>query len=102
MDHLPSLLKIATQTLESDCPEPSAEGMEFAAKHGAIRKGQGYTAPMIVREAGILHNALTRIIQECLLEIDLSTVIGDVMKIGETLNALMEESLYGFEKVVQL
>jgi hypothetical protein len=45
---------------------------------------------------------LTRIIQECLLEIDLSTVIGDVMKIGETLNALMEESLYGFEKVVQL
>jgi ActR/RegA family two-component response regulator len=96
MDHIPSILEALIYTLESGHSEPAAEALEAAGKHGAQRKENGYTVPMIVRESGILHNVLTSVIQECMLEIDLSTVINDVMKIGESLNALLEESMRVF------
>jgi hypothetical protein len=53
---------------------------------------------MLVQEAGILHKVLSRILQECLREIDVSTLVGDVMKIGENLNALLEQSIRAFQK----
>lgn len=96
MDHIPSLLEGVIHALEPTRITNPHELAESAVKHGMQRKKDGYTVTMVVREAAIFHNVLTRVIQECLLEIELSSLIGDVMKIGETLNAMLEASLRAF------
>ena len=100
IDHLPLLLQNLVSTLESNQEEVGkAKGpaLEAAARHGENRALQGYTIPMLVIEAGILHTAISQVLLDSLLEIDLSTVVGDAMKIGEHLNALLEQSIRAFQ-----
>jgi hypothetical protein len=63
----------------------SFERPAAAAKHGSTRAERGYSIPMVVEEASILQNIVSKVVQEQLLEIDISTLVGDVMKIGENL-----------------
>ena len=96
-DHMPLVLESLIHMLESGRSEPPVGALEAADKHAVQRKEQGYTVSMIVRESAMLHGVLTRVIQECLLEVELSSVIEDVMKIGETLHAILEESVRTFQ-----
>ena len=98
IDHLPLVLESLALTLESDEREFAADALQAARKHGIERAKDGYNIPMLVLEVGTLHRALSKIVQDSLLEIDVSTVIDDSMKIGENLNALLEQSIRGFEE----
>ena len=98
VDHLPWVLQSLILALNGEKPEAAAEALNAAAKHGVERKKHGYNIPMLVREAGILHNVISGILQESLLEVDLSTVIGDSMKMGENLNGSLEQSIRAFQK----
>jgi len=84
--------------LENVARNVAAGALEAASKHGFQRAGQGYTIPMLVQEAGVLHNVISRVVEECLLEVDLSTVVSDAMKIGENLNALLGHSIQAFQQ----
>ena len=71
----------------------SKAGLEAAASHGKTRFEQGYSIPLILREAAILQDVVSRCIQENLLQADISFVIPDMIRIGETLQSLLEESI---------
>ena len=98
VDHLPWVLQSLIRTLEADQGEVAGDAFDAARKHAADRAKQGYSIPMLVQEAGILHRVLSRVLEECLLEIDVSTLVSDAMKIGENLNAMLEQSIRAFQK----
>jgi len=101
VDYLSRLLLNLIRTLEAhkvDLEErPDGDALRAAAKHGEDRARQGYSVPMLVIEAGILHVVISRVLLDRLLEIDLSTLTSDAMKIGEHLNALLEQSIRAFQ-----
>jgi ActR/RegA family two-component response regulator len=98
-DHLCWILQGLVKALETEGTGPAPELLATAAtKHGEERAKQGYDVPMLVRETAILHQVLSRVLHECQLEIDPSTLVGDAMKIGENLNCLLEQSVRSFQK----
>lgn len=101
VDYLSPLLQSLIRTLEAD-KVGVAEGVEpgalrAAAMHAEDCAKQGYSIPMLVVEAGILHVVISRVLLDRLLEIDLSTLTSDTMKIGECLNALLKQSIRAFQ-----
>ena len=96
VDHLPLVLATIIQMLEGRLEELTQDQIAAAATHGEIRKKQGYNILMLVRETRVLHHALSNTLQRSLLEIDLSTLVSDAMKMGETLHAFLEISIRAF------
>jgi hypothetical protein len=80
--------------------ELTDEGRKAAAAIGRQRYEQGYTIPMIVAEARILQRLVTNTLQRNLLRMDMSTLISDMVQVGEALNALLESSIRAFEACV--
>ncbi len=74
----------------------SDETWKAAAAHGRTRFKQGCTIPAVIREARILQEAVSRVTQENLLGTDVSSVIPEVMRIGETIQAFLEASIREF------
>jgi len=100
VDHLPWVLQNLIRTLETDQGMVAGTALDAVKKHGADRAKQGYSIPMLVLEAGILQRVLSRVLQECLLEIDVSTLVSDAMKIGENLNSMLEQSVRAFRRTM--
>jgi DNA-binding NtrC family response regulator len=90
-DHLPAILDEIVNSTNQD--KLSEGALQAAARHGKARFKQGCTIPMIIREARILQEILSRFVQENLLGADTSSVIPDLIRIGETLQAFLEESI---------
>ncbi len=100
VDYVSRLLLSLIRVLEADKVElgkRQADALRLAAAHGEDRARQGYTIPMLVIETGLLHVVISRVLLDRLLEIDLSNLTSDAMKIGEHLNALLEQSIRAFE-----
>src|SRR5205807_9308758 len=53
----------------------TAEDTEAASLHGRVRRKQGYTAPLVVREAKLLLQSLAECVQQNLLAIQVSYLI---------------------------
>jgi DNA-binding response OmpR family regulator len=98
LDHLPLVLTDLADRVEADRFEASPQTNESASKHGTVRRAQGYRAWQIVSEGRILHAVISRALQEHLLSIDLSTIISDMMRIGEALGESLEKSIQAFEE----
>jgi len=73
--------------------EPTENPLKAAELHGKGRFKQGATIPSMIREARILQQVISHFIQENLLGADISSLIPDVMRIGETLQAYLERSI---------
>ena len=86
VDHLPIMTD--EMIAKSRGNDISKAGLEAAASHGKTRFEQGYSIPLILREAAILQDVVSRCIQENLLQADISFVIPDMIRIGETLQSL--------------
>lgn len=98
IDHLPTILAELADGADSRRFEAGEETREAAHRHGRQRREQGYKARLLVIEARILHNVISRTLHEHLLSLDVSTLMSDVMQIGERLNEELEESVRGFEE----
>ena len=101
IDHLPVLIQNLVSTLESNKAElgkRNTDALKAASQHGEHRARQGYSIPMLVVEAGILHSVISTVLLDFLMEIELSALVSDTMKIGEHLNALLEQSIRAFQK----
>lgn len=96
-DHLDVFLDDLAHKLESGNPYGSAQGEGGARKHGEDRQRQGYTIPQLVVEARCLQSVISAILQEQLLAIDISTLVPDILGLGEGLNVLLETSIRSFE-----
>ena len=74
------------------------EALSAAAAHGAQRARQGYTVPLLCTETRILNRVIGVVLQQNLLSMNLSTLIPEALKIGEYLQALLEESIRTFQE----
>lgn len=93
-DHLPLLIdEIIATSGESTLSE---RGLAAAQRHGRLRFQQGCSIPSIIREARILHDVVSRVVQENLLVADISFLITDIMSVGESVQAFFEESVRSF------
>jgi PAS domain S-box-containing protein len=92
-DHIPDMMEELIRRLEGPLDELSPVATEAARKHGRIRYQQGYTIPQILFETRILQQVLTATFQENLLGLDLSTLVPDILQIGESLQAEVEVSI---------
>jgi DNA-binding response OmpR family regulator len=93
-DHLPGLIKVTVGILEGK--ELTAENRAVSGRHGELRYRQGYSAPLLLREAKLLQDAVASCIQRKLLEIQISTLIPDMVRAFGILQHLLEESLNAF------
>lgn len=74
----------------------SAKAVNAAQRHGSARFQQGSSIPSMIREARLLHEVISLIVQENLLAVEVSFLITDIMQIGETIQAFLEESIRSF------
>jgi ActR/RegA family two-component response regulator len=92
-DHIPEMMEELIRRLEGPLDELSPIGTAAARKHGRTRYQQGYSIPQILRETRILQQVLSAKFQENLFGLDLSTLVRDILQIGESLQAEVEVSI---------
>ncbi len=97
IDHIPHILESMAKRIEFHPEDPEPESMQAAAKHGAIRYEQGYSIPQIVQEERFLQRVISATLQAHLLVIDISTLIPDMVAIGECLASQLEESIRAYQ-----
>jgi len=93
-DHLPGVLQEVIRKTRLE--ELSPDAMSEAENHGRTRYRQHCGIPTLVREARLLHDGICKIVQEHLLGVDTSYVVQDIMAIGETIQAFLEESIRSY------
>ncbi len=74
----------------------TSEMLKAAEIHGSRRFQQGYSLPLLVREARLLQDTIGQLIQENLLAVDISWLVPDLISIGHIIEELLEESIRAF------
>jgi DNA-binding response OmpR family regulator/PAS domain-containing protein len=92
-DHVPDLVSHIIDRLDTGTDALSPEAVEAARKHGKVRYQQGYTIPQILYEARVLQKTISAVIRENVLTLDLSTLVDDILQIGESLQGGVEISV---------
>ena len=93
-DHVPLLLQQSLERARGRQLTP--EDKDAAELHGAVRRKQGYSIPLVVREAKILLRVLADCVQQNLLAIQVSYLIPDLVNVWETVASELEISLKAF------
>ena len=90
------LLSIAS-TLEKQTESGLSEtGRAIASQHGRLRRAQGYSLPMIVDDTRLLEQTIYELVQQSLLELDLSYLVIDLRRINDSLEQKLQEALNAF------
>jgi hypothetical protein len=98
LDHLPQLIQEMAKRVDGATDETTHGAKMAAARHGKERAHQGYTIPLVVIEMRLLQRVLSTVLQRNLIRMDLSTVIGDMIQVGESLQEQLEFSIRGFQQ----
>ena len=93
-DHVPRVLEAALKV--SHGKEISEADWRAARDHGTIRRKQGYTVPLMIRESRLLQDAIASCMQANLLAVQISYLISDLILIHRTKQILLEESVNAF------
>ena len=93
-EHVPLLLDVATDVAEGK--ELTSEDRKAYVRHGAIRYKQGYTVPLLIREARLLEASLAECIQRNFTAIEMNYLVPDTIHFMGTIDALLEDSARGF------
>ena len=97
VDHIPVILDSIAKRIENHPEEPAPEAIKAAAAHGALRFDQGYSIPQVIQEERFLQRVISNTLQAHLLVIDISTLIPDMVAIGDALASQLEESIRAFQ-----
>jgi PAS domain S-box-containing protein len=97
VDHVPELLDELIGRIEEQRDSLSAKAVEAARKHGRTRFQQGYTIPQMLFEMRVLQQVLSATIQRDLLSLDLSTLVPDIFKTGESLESALEIAIRSYQ-----
>jgi len=95
IDHLPEVLDELVQ-LEKFAGETGAVAFAAAARHGSIRRRQGYTVSMLLEETRLLHAVIAEYTQKALLYVDVSYIIPDLIDVGDRLHRIQRASMETF------
>jgi len=98
VDHLPEVVRELANRVDVPTNISSDKSKKVSATHGKERARQGYNIPLIVIEMRLLQRVLSSVLQRNLIRMDLSTVIGDMIQVGESLQEQLEYSIRGFQQ----
>lgn len=98
VDHIPPILEQLARRVDVGQEPPDNPLPEMGFAHGQERARQGYSIPLIVIEMRLLQRSISYILQRNLIRMDLSTVIADMLEVGEGLQEELEFSIRGFEQ----
>jgi ActR/RegA family two-component response regulator len=101
VDHLPLVIEELAGRIDVPADISTDKAKTAAAKHGQDCARQGYNIPLIVIEMRLLQRVLSSVLQRNLIRMDLSTVIGDMIQIGESLQEQLEFSIRGFQQIAR-
>ncbi len=90
------LLSIARSLQENPESGLTETDLALASKHGRLRRSHGYTLPMIVDDTRLLDQTVYELVQERLLELDLSYLIVDLRRFNDKLEQKLQEALNAF------
>jgi DNA-binding response OmpR family regulator len=93
-DHVPRLIQQALGIAVGD--GLSVKTTDAARAHGLLRRGQGFTVPLLVRETRILENTISRCVQSNLLAIEISHLLSDLISVHQTIQIQLEHSVSAF------
>lgn len=93
-DHVPDLLEEAIACARGQ--DIAAGRPKAAEKHGTLRYQQGYSVPMLITEARLLHNVIAECVQSNFLMIDLSNLMPDMIRTSDTVSGELEQSVRAF------
>jgi ActR/RegA family two-component response regulator len=93
-DHVPRLLQRALSSARGR--QVTSEDIADAQMHGQTRRKQGYSIPLVVREAKILLRSIAACVQQNLLAIQVSYLIPDMVNVWETVATELEISVKAF------
>ncbi len=96
LNNLRELLVSVTGTLETESSEISASGRAQAWEHGRTRREQGYSITMLVDDTRLLEQVVYHLVQENLLELDLSYLINDLRRLNDSLENKLQESITAY------
>jgi YesN/AraC family two-component response regulator len=98
IDHIPPLVEQLAVRIDSGQASTSRTLAKLGQKHGAERARQGYSIPLIVIEMRLLQRVISFVLQRNLIRMDLSTVIADMLEVGEGLQEELEVAIRAFEQ----
>jgi YesN/AraC family two-component response regulator len=101
IDHLPLVIEELANRVDVPADVSTDKAKTAASIHGKQRALQGYNIPLIVIEMRLLHRVLSSVLQRNLIRMDLSTVIGDMLQVGESLQEQLEFSIRGFQQAAR-
>lgn len=99
-NHFPGVLQEIIAGLHS-AEEVFGGDTEAARQHGAIRCQQKFTIPMLVHEFSIFRSIIFETIQENLLGVDVSSLIPDMIRIGQSLDARLKRAIEAYQMQCQ-
>src|SRR5207244_3235606 len=94
VDAVPRVLDIAVRLAYGN--KISSDEMKSAKRHGRTRYRQGYTVPLLIREARLLQKCIADCLQANLLSITISHLISDLIGVFEAIDILLEKSVQQF------
>jgi len=96
-NHLTDVVHQLAANLESPPAEQeSRRALAAAAEHGETRSHQGYSPTMLVDDLRVLGAVIYTVVQENLLNLNLSNVIPDLGRLNDNLEAQLQEALNQF------
>lgn len=98
LDHIRQIIEEIAKRIESEPNVITTREKEGATNHGRLRFEQGYTVRRIAIEARLLQGVICRVLHKHLLSVDMSSIISDIMVMGEGLQEQFEESIRAFEE----
>jgi DNA-binding response OmpR family regulator len=96
--HLPNLIADLINRLR--LPPTAKANISIAAReHGDLRRKQGYTAAMMVKESRILQVSIFNTLQKNLSKVDFSKVLLDVITIADEVDSQLEQAMVSYSAV---
>ncbi len=94
--HLPEIVGQLADMLQSHPGRTTESELSAAARHGVTRFDQGCSLPALVDEARIFHGIVLAKLQQNLLTINISYLIGDIIQISDSLGRLLQEAITAY------
>lgn len=92
-DHLPGMIYEIVDMLQEHPESVSDDALRAAAEHGRTRRRQGYTLPMLLKEGQLLRRVVSEIVQQNLLAVDISHLVGDLIQAGDSIDRQVKRSV---------
>jgi DNA-binding response OmpR family regulator len=93
-DHVPRVIQQALGIALGD--SLSDQTATAAHDHGIVRKKQGFTVPLLIRETRLLQGIISHCVQVNLLAIEISHLLTDMISVNQTIQVLLEQSVVTF------